>query len=70
MKIKLECPNAEYRQGMRIFCKADGGPCGHVYYRMCKGWWALSDGARKCTRREEGKDGSGHETAAGGGHEV
>ena len=38
----LACPNAEYRAGMIIYCKKTGEPCGHAYFKRCKGWWTLS----------------------------
>ena len=55
---KLSCQNAEYRKGMRIYCKAIDDYCGHVYWKACKGWWALSANAERCPMR---KGGQGHE---------
>lgn len=53
MKIKLECPNAEYVEGMKIHCKAVKGRCAHVYFKACKGWWALTPQAARCPMRED-----------------
>ena len=50
---RLECPNAEYVSGMRIRCKKLNGPCVHVHFKSCKGWWVLSEHARRCPVREE-----------------
>lgn len=53
MKLTLDCPNAAYGDGMIIICKATGQPCAHQYYKRCKGWYVLSDGARTCPGREK-----------------
>lgn len=53
MKVPLECPQAEYRAGMQIYCKARGDWCGNVYFKRCKGWWALTDSAARCPLRKE-----------------
>lgn len=53
MKVPLECPQAEYRQGMQIWCKKLGGLCAHVYFKRCKGWWVLSDQAARCPVRKK-----------------
>lgn len=50
---RLECPNAEYVSGMRIRCKKLNGPCVHVHFKSCKGWWVLSEHAHRCPVREE-----------------
>jgi len=49
---KLSCPNAVYVSGMKINCKLTGGRCTHVFYKSCKGWWALSPEAKRCPLRE------------------
>ena len=49
----LTCPQAEYRENMIIWCKKTGGPCGHVHFCSCKGWWVLSPSAEKCPVRRE-----------------
>lgn len=51
MKVPLECPFAEYREGMRIFCKKRDDWCGNVYFKRCKGWWAQTDAAQRCPLR-------------------
>ena len=53
MNLKLDCPHAKYGRGMVIYCQADGEPCGHQYFKPCKGWSALSPGAERCTLRKE-----------------
>lgn len=54
MKLKLNCPQAEYRSGMRIFCRKTGDLCGNQYFKRCKGWWALTEKADRCPiKREE-----------------
>lgn len=53
MKLTLECPNAEYRENMRIYCKKAGMPCAHQRFMSCKGWWVLTDQADACPAREE-----------------
>lgn len=65
----LECPAAEYRENMVIWCTKTGTPCGHVFFKTCKGWWALSPSAHKCPLRRE-TDGENHTASAGGGHAV
>lgn len=57
MKLTLECPNAEYQADMTIRCKKAGDICAHQYFKACKGWWALSDGAATCALRKEQEDG-------------
>ena len=49
----LTCPAAEYREGMVIWCKETGAPCGHVSFYACKGWWVLTPQAEKCPIRRE-----------------
>lgn len=49
---KLECPRAKYESGMRIRCTATGDYCGNVYWKSCKGWWALTANAARCPLRE------------------
>lgn len=53
MKVKLDCPHATYRSGMRIWCEKAGTWCGHVFFKQCKGWWALSKTAPACPLRKE-----------------
>ena len=48
---KLECPNAKYVSGMKIWCKAAEECCGNVYFKRCKGWWALTANAARCPLR-------------------
>lgn len=57
MKIPLECPAASYGEGMRIKCSKTGSPCAFQYFKSCKGWWALSPGAKRCLVRKEKTDG-------------
>lgn len=57
MKINIECPNGRYDSEMRIICSKDNEPCAFQYYRTCKGWWVLTDGAETCLRRVQ-KDGA------------
>ena len=57
MKLTIDCPNGEYREEMRIYCRAMNGWCGNQYFRRCKGWWALTDNASKCpVRRRTAED--------------
>ena len=53
MKLTLSCPNAEYRERMIIWCKKTGQPCAHVFFKSCKGWWALHKTADSCPLRKE-----------------
>ena len=53
MKVYLDCPHAEYTDGMRIFCKKAREPCAHVYFKQCKGWWALTPPAARCPLRRD-----------------
>lgn len=53
MKITLSCPFAAYGRDMIIFCKKTGQPCGHVFFKTCKGWWALTKTADTCPLRKE-----------------
>lgn len=62
---RLECPHARYRSGMRIYCTKCGDYCGHVYWKACKGWWALTANATRCPLRKGGDD-HGKAGAAGG----
>lgn len=54
MKVILNCPHAEYISGMKIKCNKINGLCPHVYFKQCKGWWALSPVAAKCPVKEDG----------------
>ena len=58
MKLTIECPKAKYGTGMVIYCKKDNQPCAHQYYKRCKGWYVLSDGAKACTIRKEPDNGT------------
>ena len=49
----LKCPFAEYGDGMKINCKKTGSRCGNVFFKSCKGWWALRPSAAKCPLRED-----------------
>lgn len=62
MRINIECPNGYYDREMRIICRKDGGPCAFQYFKSCKGWWVLTNGARTCARRVK----RGTETDKGG----
>lgn len=53
MKLTLSCPHAEYRENMVIYCKKQNAPCGHIYFKACKGWWTLTPSAAKCPLRKE-----------------
>lgn len=53
MKPTLECPNAEYRAGMKIYCKKTDSFCGNAYYKRCKGWWVLTENAQHCPLRRD-----------------
>lgn len=65
MKLTVSCPRGQYGPGMAIYCDKDGQPCAHQYYKTCKGWFVLSDGAGKCPLRKEQTDGQGRTAAAG-----
>ena len=58
----LACPEAEYRERMIIWCRKTGGPCGHVHFYSCKGWWVLTPQAEKCPIRRD--DNGESDTAA------
>ena len=66
----LSCPYAEYQSGMVIHCRRQNAPCAHVYFKMCKGWWALSPMADLCPLRKEKKNGKRKPPAPGGNHPV
>lgn len=55
MKIELSCPHAKYEGSMQIHCTKADLPCGHVYFKRCKGWWALTPSADRCLLRREEK---------------
>ena len=69
MTLKLECPHAEYRDGMRIFCTKSGEYCGNQFYKRCKGWWALNANAARCPLRRD-DHGQAETTAARGSDKV
>lgn len=52
MKIRLSCPFAKYVEGMKINCTKTGGRCAHVFFKSCKGFWALSPQAAQCPVRK------------------
>lgn len=56
MKVTLECPHAEYRDDMRIYCTKAQHWCGNVYFKRCKGWWVQNDAARQCPLRRTAED--------------
>lgn len=58
MKVDLECPHAEYRDGMKVYCRKVENWCGNAYFKTCKGWWALTPRAAQCPLRKENKDGN------------
>ena len=57
MKLTLDCPHAEYRDEMRIYCTVAADYCGNQYFKACRGWWALTDRARRCPLRKGREDG-------------
>ena len=59
MKIRLDCPHAEHRHEMVVYCKKTGEPCGHQFFKSCKGWWVNSPSAAKCPLRKEEDHGTG-----------
>ena len=68
MTPTLACPYAEYTDGMRIHCKKACAPCGHAFFKRCKGWWALSPQAERCPLRKRSENpSSAAENAAKGG---
>lgn len=58
MKVRLDCPHGEHRGGV-VYCKKTGEPCGHQYFKSCKGWWVNSPSAAKCPLRREETHGTG-----------
>ena len=67
MNVPLACPNAEYREKMIIYCKKTDAPCGHVFFKACKGWWALTPRAACCPLRKEDEIHDEPRKAAAGG---
>ena len=53
---RLTCPHAAYRSGMRIWCSRSEDYCGNVYWKACKGWWALTANADRCPLRRGGDE--------------
>ena len=53
MKITLDCPHAYYGGNMIILCRKTGQPCGHVFFKRCKGWWVLTPAAAHCPLRRD-----------------
>ena len=66
MKLEVSCPRGQYGAGMAIYCDKDGQPCAHQYFKSCKGWYVLSDGAATCPLREERNHGQAETAAARG----
>ena len=64
----LTCPHARYIEGMRIYCDAANGLCGNVFYKQCKGWWALNENAERCPLRRRDHDGQTDKAAEGSHH--
>jgi len=64
----LDCPHAEYREEMRVYCRKAETYCGNAYFRACRGWWALTERAAACPLRKE--DGHGEERPAGAGDRI
>lgn len=69
MTLKLDCPRGKYGAGMAIYCE-DGKPCAHQYFKRCKGWYVLSDGAKNCPIRKERENGAGDTATAHSGDAV
>lgn len=55
MKVSPTCPLGKYTKDMKIVCTKDEMLCGFQYYRSCKGWWANTENAAKCLKKEETK---------------
>ena len=53
MKLTIDCPHGAYNPQMFIFCEKAGAPCGHQYFKKCKGWSVLTEGAATCPLRGE-----------------
>lgn len=69
MKLKLDCPRGKYGPGMAIYCE-DGKPCAHQYFKPCKGWYVLSNGAKSCPMRKERENGAENAATAHSGDAV
>lgn len=67
MNLILDCPRAEYREGMRIYCRATGDLCAHQRFKPCKGWCVLTDGAKRCPARKGDERGAKPSAAPNGG---
>lgn len=52
MKVLPTCPVGKYDNRMKIICTLDDKPCAFQYYKQCKGWWANTESAGKCLKRE------------------
>lgn len=63
MKIRLSCEFAKHGDRMRVICTKTGNLCAYQYYRQCKGWFELTDGAAGCLMRKG--DEYGRETSEG-----
>ena len=55
MKINLPCRYAKHDKQMKVRCEKTGNYCAFQYYKRCKGWWTLSDGAAGCLARKDEK---------------
>lgn len=52
MNVKIACPYGVYKSGMKIHCTKTGNLCGNQYFKSCKGWWVLTENAKKCPIRK------------------
>ena len=52
MKFFIDCPHGTYDKEMKINCEKAGGRCAHQRYKPCRGWWVLTDQAKRCPARE------------------
>ena len=64
MTPRLTCPNARYVDGMRVYCDKIKGFCGNVFFKACRGWWALNANAARCPIRKGGVSNGGTEVPA------
>jgi len=53
MKLTPTCPVGKYRSDMKIVCTKDNMLCAFQFFKQCKGWWANTESAAKCLKREE-----------------
>ena len=59
MQVTLECPQAEYRAEMVIWCRRTEEICAFQYFKACKGWWALTGQADGCRLRNQPEENGG-----------